>query len=367
MGPGVRWDDVVDCFAPNASLLPERPHQLVAQRLDQIRQHGAVAGLDEGFDRHAGDQLGVAEALDLFGRHRDADGVVALPGALVGGDVGRDAGDDAVQFRRGALVEGGQPQQRFLADLQLVDILRIDFGLDRQRIGLRHDHHDGVAGGDHAADGVNRRLQHHAVLRGADVGPPQLVLGGDLALDEFADLVVGLAQILRDIADQILVDLDDLQFGFGDLALGLRPRGDELRALAVEPGRVALQRRQARHLHQVFFVELLNPGELLFHQHDFLVFCFFLRRQAADFLVQLRDALAQLRLLPDPPEGADLEQFGLAGDDVLDVGVAGAVEQGFGKYDSVDAALLGLQPRATRPQPVEVLGDDGKARLGDGV
>ena len=83
---------------------------------------------------------------------------------------------------------------------------------------------------------MNRRLQHHAVLRGADVGPPQLVFGGDLALDEFADLVVGLAQILGDVADHILVDLNDLQFGFGDLALGLRARRNVLRPLAGSAG-----------------------------------------------------------------------------------------------------------------------------------
>jgi len=71
-----------------------------------------------------------------------------------------------------------------------------------------------------------------AVLRRADVDAAQLILGGDLALDEFAELVVGLAQILGDFADQILVDLDDLQFGLGDLALGLRPRGEILTALA---------------------------------------------------------------------------------------------------------------------------------------
>src|SRR5712664_1641653 len=33
------------------SPLAERAHQLVVQRLDQVGQHGAVAGLHEGFDR----------------------------------------------------------------------------------------------------------------------------------------------------------------------------------------------------------------------------------------------------------------------------------------------------------------------------
>ena len=36
--------------------------------------------------------------------------------------------------------------QRLLADLQLVDVLRIDLGLDREIVRPRHHHHDGVAG-----------------------------------------------------------------------------------------------------------------------------------------------------------------------------------------------------------------------------
>src|SRR6266852_547487 len=239
-GSGVRRDDVVDYFLPFA----ERAHQLVAEWLDEIGQHGAVAGLHEGFDRHTGYQLDVAETGDFLRRHRNADRVIALPGALVGRDVRRNAGDDTVQFRRGALVECRQPQQRLLADLQFIDILRIDLGLDREVVGLRNDHHDGVAGGDHAAHGMDRRLQHHAVLRGADVDPPQLIFGRDLALDEFTDLVVGLAPILGDFPDHILVDLNDLQFGLGDLALRLRLRCNVLRPFASEPGRIALQHRQ---------------------------------------------------------------------------------------------------------------------------
>ena len=166
---------------------------------------------------------------------------------------------------------------------------------------------------------------HDAVLRGADVDPPQLVFGRDLALDQLADLVVGLAQILGDFADHVLVDLDDLQFGLGDLALGLGPRGDVLRALAVEPRGVALQRGQPRYLHQVLVVELADAGQLLFHQRDFLVLGSLLRGEPVDLLVQLRDALVQLRLLPDPAVDADVEQLALARHDVGDVGIAGAV------------------------------------------
>jgi len=58
---------------------------------------------------------------------------------------------------------------------------------------------------------MHRRLEHEAVLRRADVDALELVLGGDLALDEFADLAVDLAQLLGDLAGGVLVDLNDLQ------------------------------------------------------------------------------------------------------------------------------------------------------------
>ena len=50
-------------------------------------------------------------------------------------------------------------------------------------------------------------------------------------------------------------------------------------------------------LHQMLVIELADADQLLFHQRDFLVLGCFLRREARDFLVQLRDPLAQLRLL----------------------------------------------------------------------
>ena len=121
------------------------------------------------------------------------------------------------------------------------------------------------------------------------------------------------------------------------------------------------------NLHQMLIVQRPDPDQFLFHQRDFLVLGLLLRLEAGDFLVQLRDPLAQLRLLPDPPGGANLEQFGLARHHVLDVGIIGTVEQHRWKHDLVEALLFGLEPRRPRPQPVEVLGDDREACLGDGV
>src|SRR5580698_4736377 len=89
------WDEEA------SSLLPERAHQLIVQRLDQIGQQRALAGLHESLDRHARYQFDIAQARDLRLRHRNADRIVRLSGALIGSGVGRDAGHDPVQFGRG--------------------------------------------------------------------------------------------------------------------------------------------------------------------------------------------------------------------------------------------------------------------------
>ena len=78
-----------------------------------------------------------------------------------------------------------------------------------------------LAGGDHAADVCTAELMDDAVLRRADVDALELVLRGDLALDELADLAVDLAQFLGDLAAQFLIDLNDLEFDLGDLAARL--------------------------------------------------------------------------------------------------------------------------------------------------
>jgi len=213
-------------------------------------------------------------------------------------------------------------------------------------------------GGDDAAERMHRRLLDDAVLRRADVDAAELVLGGDLAFDQFADLVLGLAQVLGDLAHHVLVDLDDLQLGLGDLALGLGARGDVLRALAGEPCPIALQRREPAQLHEVLVVEIADAGQLLLDQIDFLVLCLFLRGETGDLLVQLRDALVQLRLLAGAAVDADVEQLGFARHDRGNFGIAGAARQHRRKRDPVEAALLGFQPCGACPQAVEILGDD---------
>ena len=67
----------------------------------------------------------------------------------------------------------------------------------------------------------------------------------------FADLAVGFAQFVGDLARELVVDLEDLQLDLGDLALGLGGFGDELAAFAPQTRLLALKRGETVELDQV--------------------------------------------------------------------------------------------------------------------
>src|SRR5262249_42466488 len=157
------------------------------------------------------------------------------------------------------------------------------------RIRFRHDQHHRVARGDDAADGVDRELMHHAVLGRAQVDALELVLRRHLALAELADLALDLAELFRDVAAEILIDLDDLKLDLADLAAGLRRCGDRLRALALEPRRLPFERDQPIELYQVLVPQPPYAFELAPDQLELFGFGRLQRGIAADFLVELRD------------------------------------------------------------------------------
>jgi hypothetical protein len=107
---------------------------------------------------------------------------------------------------------------------------------------------------------VDRELEHGAVLRRADIDALELILRRNLAFDELADLVLDFAQLLGDVAAEVLVDLDNLQLGLGDLAFDLSSRGNELATLALEPGLLALELGEPGEVDEVALVELFDAS-----------------------------------------------------------------------------------------------------------
>src|SRR5512146_3049132 len=111
-------------------------------------------------------------------------------------------------------------------------------------------------------------LVDHAALRSAYVHPLQLIFGRHLALDEFANLAVNLAQFLRNLAAEVLVNLQDLQLDFGDLAPDLRRGSDRLCEFALETRGFALQQGKAVYLDEILFPEAAHASQLALDQFD---------------------------------------------------------------------------------------------------
>ena len=172
-----------------------------------------------------------------------------------------------------------------------------------------------------------------AVLRRADVDALELVLGGDLALDELADLAVDLARLLGDLAAQIAVDLDDLQFGLRDLACGLRGLRDQLRGFALQPHRLAFELGQLGERDELLLPQIVDASfsrsiSLISFSLDSR--CAFRPRTSS---LSCSIALAKLRLLADARVAPQLEQLALAVEDRGDVGIVGARQKIGRKFD----------------------------------
>ena len=132
----------------------------------------------------------------------------------------------------------------------------------------------------------------HAGLRRAYLEFFGLVAGGDLFLEHLGIFGADIGELLGDVGAKILVDLQDLQLGFGYLALGFGHRGRQLAAFAQQFSSVALQGAEAGQLHQPLIPQLLHPHQFLVDQCGFLLRGGQLVAHAADLFFQLCDLLA---------------------------------------------------------------------------
>ena len=108
------------------------------------------------------DELQPGQPAALLFRQHDPDREIGRVGLLVAGGIGRDIRHLTDQLRRHPLVEGREADKSLLALPHLVDVVRLQLGLDLQIVGIRHHLHDGVAGANDAADGVRAQLMDHA-------------------------------------------------------------------------------------------------------------------------------------------------------------------------------------------------------------
>ena len=301
------------------SPLAEGASDLIAQRLDQVLQRRAGVGLDEHLRRHAGNQPKFAQTIDFRLRQRRVNEVVGRYSScarLLAREIGRDMGHDAVELGHRALVAGHNPHGGLPADLDLVDVLRRHLDFQDEFFALGHDLHDRFTVADYATDGVDGQQVDDARVGRANVDALELVVGGDHALDQLGDLALRLAQVFQDPAAEFLIKLDDLQLGLADPGAGARDLGNELAAVAFEPGPLALQRHVAGDADKVLLVEIGDADQLFGDEFDLAFLGLLLRGEPTDLLVALRDALSELGPLAGSGRLARLEQLLLAVDGV---------------------------------------------------
>jgi hypothetical protein len=135
-------------------------------------------------------------------------------------------------------------------------------------------------------------------------------------------------------------------------------------AFALEPRLVALKLREAGNGNEILLIEVGDPDELLPDQFELGFLGRLLCRKAADLLVRLGDALAQLRALAGPRSPSGLEQPLLAGERRGDRRVVAPVRQLGRKCDGGGLVALGEQPRFPRHQLVELGPHDTEGRSG---
>ena len=251
----------------------------------------------------------------------DAGLVVGHPGPLVGDEVGRDGVHGADIFRRIARAEGGEAKDRFLVGVHAVDLGRADLRIDDQLVILGHDQHDLFAGIDDAADRVGGELVDRAGDRGDDSLLLELIVGGDLPFEELVEPRRGLGELLRRLAPRVLVDLDDLQLGPGDLGAGLGNAGDDLAKLPVELRGAAFGLGDPLRRYKVLAAQRPEAFDLVLRQRDLAVDGVFLGVQPDKLLLELVDLLAELVLLSGARQDAGFEGIGLDADDLGGLGI----------------------------------------------
>ena len=229
----------------------------------------------------------------------------------------------------------------------MIDRGGIDLDLDLQPLVLRHDLHQRLAGGDHAAEGADLHLVHDAGDGGAHLQPVHLSLaGGDLErqlLDRGGDL----AQLVRDLLAAAALGLLHLERGIALGGLQLGNPGHQRRALAGQVGAAAAQLDQLAAARQPLVEKALLRRDLRIDQGDLRPQGLDLRLGPLDLpgdpVLRLDQALAPagLRL------GAGLEDRALRR--LLGLPLERLAGQRLGRGDGreihrLEAGLLGQQP-----------------------
>ena len=134
------------------------------------------------------------------------------------------------------------------------------------------------------------------VNRGSELDASQLILSRNFPFLQFGDTALDLAQLFLRVGVPVLIDADDLQPRFRDLADNLGDLRDQRSDLTLDAGLVALQAETPSPAANLL-VEFDHLRQLVTDQGGFAGLGRILQRQPFDLVLVLLDPFAELRLL----------------------------------------------------------------------
>jgi hypothetical protein len=153
----------------------------LVKRVEQVCQHGALAGLEDDLRAHAGLQALFSQRLQPLRRDADARQVVGDAVGVIRQQIPGNGSHGAPNHQLGCMREGREPDVHGLTRLDPVDHLWRDSRLQQQGGVRRDDIHDLVSRRDDASRCLEGEAHHLPVGGGLDLGAAQLVAGGNVS------------------------------------------------------------------------------------------------------------------------------------------------------------------------------------------
>src|ERR1700730_14224387 len=169
-----------------------------------------------------------------------------------------------------------------------IDVLRPDARSHDETILQRHQIHERCAGADHATEGMNPQFGYHAVLGRPDRRSQELIVGRLQSLAYLKNLVLRLAQRLRDLVLPVTLQFEKSCLRFVDDLLGARDLCDNFTPPPLDVSHFPLEVQKARAPLKALVNQHGNRLRFLADDFDAPRGRAFLRPEALDFLFNLR-------------------------------------------------------------------------------
>src|SRR5581483_8359413 len=251
------------CRARNGSvvplvLVPGAAHG-IDNRLKQIIERGSLTLLYQHLGGHSRLKHLRADAIKLPLRHLDPRQVIGSAAARVRDPVRRYIAQAPGQHRGRALLEGSEADIGFHSRHRVIDIGRLDLGLDDESFGIGHDLENGFTGLDHTANGMGVESHNRARYGCAYLDMIERAFCDGQSLLQVGDLRLYITDLLDDVLPERTFRLQHLQSRTADHDLRAGDLRNAFAAATEQPRGFSLQRQHLGFWRYSFCQKLAKP------------------------------------------------------------------------------------------------------------